>query len=495
MRVAIIYPNLDGTVPSLDMGVAYLATYLNERTPHQVRIIDPTFHRRHWESYIRTELDSFGPDVVGMSIVSLYFDYAKEIAGQVKRRRDVPIIVGGFQATMAPEETMGVKDFDALCIGDGEYTMEEYLQALEGGRDLESVKGIWFRRDGGIVRNEMRPHIDDLDCLPVPNYDLFDDIDKYLYFLQRLYIIGSRGCPYSCAFCAESILHKINPGKRFRWREPRRYVGEIKELYDRYGLRGMKAAHAYDSVFTFDLEWLKEWVDEYKKLNLHRKLPYSVFLKADAHNASNEKLALLSESGCVQVRIGIEAGDDAMREKVLNKKGSSGKVLPEIVDKCNQLGFIVKTYSIFGIPGDTKETIRATYNLGRKLKPHVPLFFSYTPLPRTPLAERVSMMNKSRDAQTMYSFHYSKGAANPGVPPSFVPRMILKSYLYFGSRLIWETFISNPLTFLPRMISRVYCGISWGNSMLSVLGYALINPEFWPKLSARIKKRWLRENR
>ena len=475
--------------------MAYLATYLDERTHHQVRIIDPTFHRRHWESYISTELDKFGPDVVGISVVSLYFDYARSVARQVKQRHQLPIIVGGYQATMAPEETMEVEEFDALCIGDGEYTMEEYLEALEGRRALESVGGLWFKRQGEIIKNEKRPHIENLDDLPMPNYDLFDDIDKYLYFLQRLYVIGSRGCPYSCTFCGESILNKINPGKRFRLRDPRGYVREIRTLYDKYKPRGMKAAHIYDSVFTFDVKWLREWVDEYKRLGLAEELPYSAFLKADRRNASAEQLALLNESGCVQVRIGIEAGDDAVREKVLNKKGSSGNVLPEIIDKCNQLGFIVKTYSIFGIPGDTRETIRATYNLGKKLKLHVPLFFSYTPLPGTPLAERVSMMNEPRDAQTIYSFHYSKGARNPGVPPNFVPRMILKSYLYFGSRLIRDTFVTNPFIFLPRVVSRMYRGILWGNSMLSAFGYALIDPVFWPKLSARIKKQWLRENK
>ncbi len=495
MKVAIVYPNLDGTVPSLDMGVAYLATYLKERTGHQVRIIDPTFRRRDWRSYIEGEIRRFQPDAVGISVVSLYFDYAREIARRIKRIRPVPMIVGGFQAMMAPEETMRVPEFDALCIGDGEEALAEWLQALEGKRDLSGVRGIWYRRGGEIVRNEPRPHNPDLDSLPVPDYDLFADIDKYLYFLQRLYVIGSRGCPYDCAFCAESMLKGVCPGRRFRLRDPRRYVREIKVLYDRYRHRGMKAAHLYDSVFSFDLDWLKAWADEYRSLGLDRALPYSAFLKADRHNASEEKLDLMKESGCVQVRIGMESGDDAIRETVLRKKGSSGSVFPEIVDSCNRRGIIVKTYAIFGIPGDTKRTIRATYNLARRMELHVPLFFSYTPLPGTDLATRAAEMNESADAQTMYSFHYSRGAKNPGVPPSFVPRMILKSYLVFGGRLVWMTFLANPMIFLPRIISRLFRGVQWSNSILSAFGYALISPEFWPALSSRIERRWLRKHR
>lgn len=492
MKICLVYPNLDGTPQSLDMGVAYLATYINERTHHKVRIVDPTFHRRDSQTYIRKQIEAFQPDVIGISIVSLYFDYAKKIAKQIKVYCNVPIIVGGFQAIMAPEETMKAEEFDAICTGDGEFTLVEYLQALEIKSNLKNVKGIWFRENGNIVKNEKREYNKDLDSLPIPNYDLFDDIDKYLYYLQRLYVIGTRGCPYSCTFCAESILCNLNPGKRFRERNPEKYVQEIEYLYNKYKHRGMKAAHIYDSVFTFNETWFKQWTCEYKKKGLHKVLPYSVFLKADRHNASEEKIKLLADSGCLQVRIGIESGDDYIREVIINKKGSGENIALDIINKCNKYGLIVKTYAIFGIPGDTKESIQKTFNYCRTPLIHIPLLFSYTPLPNTPLAKKVRIMNESKSAEKMYSFHYSKGVKNEGVPPSYVPWMILKSYFYFGSRLAWNTFLSNPEVFFLRMLSRIFMGFLHGCSLLCTAGYALISPEFWPNLSRWIRKKWER---
>jgi len=492
MKVCLVYPNLDGSPQSLDMGVAYLATYLDERTPHEVKIVDPTFHKRKALTYIREQINAFRPDVVGISVVSLYFDYARRIARDIKDHYNVPIIAGGFHAVMMPEETIAVKEFDAVCTGDGEYTITEYLDKLESGGDLRTVKGLFFKEDGRVIKNEKREHIANLDDLPTPNYDLFDDIDKYLYYLQRLYVIGSRGCPYNCSFCAESVLCNLNPGKRFRERDPVKYVEEIDHLYKKYKDRGMKAAHLYEAVFTFNNKWFRAWAEEYQRRGLHKILPYSTFLKADRHNASPETIRLLAESGCRQVRIGIESGDDEIRESVINKKGSGGDVAWDVIRCCNKYGIIVKTYAIFGIPGDTKESIYKTYRYCASPFIHIPLLFSYTPLPNTPLAQRVKEMNECESTEKMYSFHYSKGAKNEGVPLWYVPMMITRSYLHFGLRLIWATFVSNPLTLIPRIVSRFYRGLVWGCPALLTVGYALISPEFWPGLSKRIRNKWKR---
>ncbi len=492
MRFAIIYPNLDGTPHSLDMGVAYLATYIDERTDHQVKIIDPTFHTRHWRDYMRKQVESFNPDVVGISVVSLYFDYARIIARFVKTIRPVPIIVGGYHTMMNPDETAAVPDFDAICTGEGEHTLAEYLDRLSSGDDLQAVKGLWFKDGGVLVKNEKRPFNDDLDSLPIPNYNLFDDIDNYLYYLGRLYVIGTRGCPYRCSFCAESVLDSSNPGRRYRERDPKNYVAEIEYLYRTYRNRGMKAAHVYDAVFTFNGSWFREWAEEYQKRGLHEVLPYTTFLKADQRNASEEKLRLLAESGCLQVRIGLESADQGIREEVLNKKGNSPEITREILNTCNRYGMIVKTYCMIGIPGDTLSSIRKTYEFSKTPLIHVPLYFAYTPLPSTPLAERFQSVHRTGGTERIYSYHFSRGAKNEGVPSWYVPWTLIKSYVYYGTRLAWNIFLSNPVIFIPLMLSRIIKGLVFGAPPMISAGYALIHPGFWPGLSRLIRKRWLR---
>ncbi len=490
MNFALVYPNLDATPQSLDMGVAYLATYISERTHHNLKIIDLTFHKRNWESYLKRRIKELQPDAIGISVVSLYFDYAKAISASIKKYHNVPIIAGGFQATMAPEETIATPGFDAVCIGDGEYTLEEYLKTLEEKGNLREVKNLLYKENGVVIRNELRSFSPDLDALPMPNYDLFEDIDKYLYFMKRLYVIGSRGCPYRCAFCSESVLEQMNGARRYRLRDPRKYVREILCLYNKYGKRGMSAAHVYDAVFTFNNKWFAAWADEYAKTGLSKVLPYSAFLKADRNSATKEKIKLLADSNCLQVRIGIESGDDEIRENIIKKKNPGSGFIKDVIAECNKHGLIVKTYCILGIPGDTKKSIRDTYNFCKSRYVHIPLFFSYTPIPGTPLAEKASGMHKTGNSAETYSFHFSEGAKNEGVPRRYVPWMIIKVYLVFGSRLAWNLLLSNPGIFLGRMVSRIVKGTIYGGKLSITTGHALINPEFWPRLSKRVKRRY-----
>ena len=114
MKFAIINPNLLGSISGLDMGIAYTCTYIHERTKHDVKIVDLSFHRRTWKRYMRKNLQEFNPDVIGISIVSPYFDYSKRVAKEVKKYFDKPVIVGGHHPTLRPEECIAVPEFDEI---------------------------------------------------------------------------------------------------------------------------------------------------------------------------------------------------------------------------------------------------------------------------------------------------------------------------------------------------------------------------------------------
>jgi hypothetical protein len=108
------------------------------------------------------------------------------------------------------------------------------------------------------------------------------------------------------------------------------------------------------------------------------------------------------------------------------------------------------------------------------------------------LAELVEVMHERHKTEKMYSFHFSKGARLKGVPKMYVPWLILKTYIFFGSRLAWNTFLANPVIFFPRMFSRILMAIKYGAPLSVATGHALINPEFYPNLSKRIRKKWER---
>ena len=76
---------------------------------------------------------------------------------------------------------------DAVIIGEGEPAFHELLDATAGGDSYEGITGLWYKPNGEIIKNAPRGWITDINELPWPNYDLWEDIDKYLYYLQQLW--------------------------------------------------------------------------------------------------------------------------------------------------------------------------------------------------------------------------------------------------------------------------------------------------------------------
>jgi radical SAM superfamily enzyme YgiQ (UPF0313 family) len=497
MKVAIIFPNLNGSPQTLDLGVGYLATYIEQCTKHQVKIIDTTFHRRHWREHVRKQIEEFKPDVIGFSVFSVLWDYTKEIARDIRTYYRVPHIAGGYQAILAPEETAECDLIDVICTGEGELTLAEYLDALEQGRPLKEVQGIWYRENGQVIKNGMRPAIPDLDTLPFPNWDLFEDIEKYLYFLGRLYVIGSRGCPYRCTFCAETSLERkdLFAGKRWRERTPERYVEEVAYQYEKFKNRGMVGAHMFDTVFSFNDKWLDRWVEAYRAKGLHEKLPFTIFVRPDKHNASPAKIARLAEAGCAQVRMGIESGNDVVRKGELRKPGCTNNGIEEITAMLSENGILAKTYSIIGFPHDTKDSIRATIRFADNPLVQTQFVLSYTPIQGTPMAMKMKEGMNSKGTKNVYSFHFSGGVKNPNYGKHHVDLMLLWCYLYFGTKQALLSFVSDPIGFLRVVPSRIFMGFVWGNPLLLTTLYGIIHASFWDGWRRTQKRRWARKYR
>lgn len=491
MKVAIIFPNLHAMPQTLDLGIGYLATYIKEKTHHQVKVIDTTFHSRDWQNHVRKQIEEFQPDVIGFSTFSVLWDCTKLIANDIfTYYKKVPVIVGGYQAIMVPDETIEAKEVDAICTGEGEHTLEEYLNRLEKNESLKDLKGIWYKEsDGRIVKNQPRPAIPSLDTLPFPDWDLFDDIDKYLFFLGRLYAIGTRGCPYKCSFCAETALEITFNGERFRERNPLKYVEEIEYQFNKYKNRGMKAVHLFDTVFSFSDDWLEKWSEEYIKKGLNTKLPYTAFARPDTHNVSLKKVDLLAQSGCAQVRIGIESGDSDIRKSELRKPGCNNNTIYDVIQRLNNRNILVKTYSIIGFPHDDKRSISQTIKFTDNSLTQTKFVLSYTPIPGTPMAKKAIQMNREKNIQK-YSFHFSGGVKNNNYGPHYVHISLLWCYLLFGTKQAWLSFKSAPLTFLKIVPSRIFMGFMWGNPLLLTTLYSLIHADYWCGWRKSQEKYW-----
>ncbi len=475
MRISILSPNLSGDPSIVDIGVTCLATYLNERTEHRARIVDFTYHARDWPQHLRRSIEEFQPDVIGISAVSMYMQYIKPMLRWIKRRYDLPIILGGYHTTLLPDETIDLDEVDAICIGDGEFSVTGYLDALAAGQPLDGIDGIWFKRDGEVVRNGLREQIQDIDRLPIPDYDLWEDFDRFLFYNGVVYVIGNRGCPYSCTYCSEFPMRERLPGRYLRVRDPAAYAREIEHHWRKYGDRGMRVAHSFDPVFTSDRDWVTAFCDEYVRIGLADELPFSCFSRADLLDEG--KVRDLARANAKVVRIGIEAGNEAIRRDVYNKP-ITDETYRRVFRMLHDHGIAVTGYNILGGPGESKATLWDTFRFVRELEVDRPIFFTYRPLPTTEAARLVAELGGRVDEagwEDIDSLHKRSNVYTKDLTPRDIERFRYTCLAYFTSSRMFSQVREQKHRFVTNLARYIVRGTRDGLDLQYILGYFLVS--------------------
>ncbi|MFC1889470.1 B12-binding domain-containing radical SAM protein [Thermodesulfobacteriota bacterium] len=475
MHITLINPNLSGDVSILDIGLGYLSTFLNERTGHRAEIVDLTYHRRDWRRRLGEELDRHRPDAIGITCNSLYMHYIRDIIRRIKDEDDIPIVLGGYHVSLLPEESIAEEGVDAICIGDGEKPLTAYLDRLEAGREPSDIQGLWYRKDGQVRKSELCELTQDIDSLPVPDYDLWKDIDKFLFFNGMIYFIANRGCLYNCSYCSMAPMKESIPGEHFRKRDPAMFAEEILHQWRKYRGRGMRIAHMFDSVFTVDPDWLHAFCTSYRELGLADDLPFSIFSRADT--LDEPTIAMLAAANCRIVRIGIEAGDERIRNEVY-QKNITNDTFRDVFRLLHRHGIHATGYNILGGPGETAETLRATYRFAKELEVDRPIFFTYRPLPKTKGIEHVYAYGGKIDFEKMETIDSLHGGANV-YTGSLTPRQIIwfrrKCLLVFSTIRILKLIRMQKARFFINFIKFLIVGLRHGVSPQYIAGYFLVS--------------------
>ena len=353
MRVAIVappYPLEEAPAPPL--GVTYVAAAF-EAAGAEVRIFDYIVSRYSPEK-LRAQLDAFQPDVLGATSVTLNFPQAAEIVCEAKRHRPALVtLMGGPHVSFTAEESLrAYPGIDMIVMGEGEATIAELMAAGMRPENMEGIKGLAYRVDGGIAVNEPQPFINDIDVLPLPARHLLP-LSRYQALGFSISIITSRGCPYSCIFCQGRRM----VGNKVRMRSPVLVVDEIEQIIA-YGINRINVA---DDLFVSSPQRVKEVCEEIVRRGL--RFSWSAF--ARVNTVDKDTLILMRETGCDSISFGVETGNPEMMERI-RKKITLDQVR-HAVSLCREAGIIPHTSFIAGLPGETPETLRETEEFASRL--------------------------------------------------------------------------------------------------------------------------------
>lgn len=361
------------------MWLSYAAGYAEKRG-HEVHLWDAPADG--WSvSEILAKLQEFQPDlvVVSTSTPSIYNDV--EIAAKIKKNLpEVFVVLVGVHVSALPDETLAINSaVDAVAIGEFDETIVELAEHLEGGSGPDGVAGLAYQcgeEARGIIVNPPRNLIENLDEIPWVSrtYKKFLNYRNYFYSgnLYPLVVFNtSRGCPHRCSFC---VYPQTFTGHRFRCRSAGDVVDEIEYVAKEFSPLGEIMFE--DDTLTINKTRTMKLCEEISRRNVKIRWSCNARVQLDL-----ETMKLMKRSGCRSLLVGFESGS----QNVLNgmQKGNKLELYQRFMQDSRQVGLLVNGTFLVGCPGETSETMRATLELAKRLKPDVAQFFPVMVYPGT----------------------------------------------------------------------------------------------------------------
>ena len=327
-------------------------------------------------------------DVIGASCMTRDWPGAHALFARIES--SAYVVVGGYHASLAPNEVAECDGVDAIVIGEGEGPMRAILDALQEGRRPRTQDGLWCRQENFEGPPPVAAAEPDIETLPHWDYDVFGEMQSILRegintfgplvdgFLP---VRAGRGCPFSCAYCSAPRWGALNGfAKATRnTRDVESLCAELASLRDRYSVEGFEF---WDEHFPMQLPWLEAFAACYAS---EVGMPFKVEMHPNA--ATRRRLELLKQAGCVLFHCGIEAGDEAFRIETLNRRTPDAR-LQQVFDDCRELGLETSASLMTMLPGETREQQAKTTALLHRLRPGSFMWSNYHPLPGTPLGRR-----------------------------------------------------------------------------------------------------------
>ncbi len=390
MKILFIYPHIgDGSrrQPKVKRyfpwGVATVMRCLEDEG-HEISLLD-IYGNDLLPHEVKERLRSQTYECVCISGFASYnYAYILWLAQTAKNLQgDVPVIIGGVLADLHYDLLLTKPEIDICVLGEGERTAVELFRTMD---QLDSINGIAFKKDGNVVKTASRELIQDLDSLPLPNFDLWnmkkylrgnlwaDDVStRYSEFpgnlpkpdelTPNMSVFFGRGCPFSCKFCSRSY-------QNVRYKTPDKVITELKYLKKKFGI---KAFHFYDELVVFRKKAVLELCDKIKPLDVYWDCQGRV-------NTVDEKLMqIMKENNCYSIGFGFESGSTKMLQAM--GKGVTREDNLRVLNAAKKTGMHLKIQLMCGYPGETEQTVAETVSM-MKMSQLPPRRMSWTtPLP------------------------------------------------------------------------------------------------------------------
>jgi anaerobic magnesium-protoporphyrin IX monomethyl ester cyclase len=423
-------------------GLLALAAYAErELKGLEIEVVDCQAEGLDWKT-LEKRMSAFKPHVVASSGFTCNAYGCAKVAQIAKTlNQDIATVLGGQHFSFTDAESMrSFPEVDFVVRGEGELTLAHLIRALRDGSDLTGIDGLSFRHNDGVIRNQPRALMEDLEQLPFPAYHLVEkNLDKYHFNMMAgssryMIIEGSRGCSHRCSFCTQ---WKHWNG-RWRAKSPKRLAEDMARLRDEYGAGFIWLT---DDNFEFGKRG-RQLAEELRKREFNESTPWFLQARTDDIVQHPNVVSQLSAAGNNWQLIGVENHSP----QVLNefRKGEKVEDAGHAVRILKQNGVLAQAMVIIGSRNDTRTSINQLREFTLDLDPELAIFTALTPMPGTELYEEALREGWIEDANFA---HYDM--AHAVMPTETLSRAEVQEELY----QCYREFFGTPIRVLRGMFS------------------------------------------
>jgi radical SAM superfamily enzyme YgiQ (UPF0313 family) len=299
------------------------------------------------------------PHIVGFSATTCQINHLNYIAAEIKEISSAFLICGGPHPTLYPHCLSEIPALDAIVRGEGELPMNDLLSAFENNTDILTIDNFWFRNNGTIEKNGLRPLVADLDTFTFPDKDSLDYQQIIDENAGRNRFLFSRGCTFNCTFCSNHAYSAIYGQRYYRRKSPQKAIEEIEMDATKYSFRTITFD---DDTINLNKKWFYEFFSLYRTTF---RFPFICNVRPDIIN--EDMIKFLKEAGVYQVYIGVEHGNETFRELILRRKMTNKRIIRtfSLFEKYN-----IKCHAqlMVGLPYENKSLFLDTVRLCRELR-------------------------------------------------------------------------------------------------------------------------------
>lgn len=379
----------------IPLGISYISSVLKQQGHNTYAVlfvqgisIEKNIH------YLQEDTE-----LICLSITSQdCWTYIQPTLNKIKQHcKKAKIIVGGPFITLAYDNIIKDENVDAVCIGEGEKAIVEYIESYKTNNLNKKIDNLYIKENGKIIKCDKSVFIENIDILPYPDRHMWDN---WTFDLQQHKVLTERGCPYKCIYCANHKLAKASQGVYLRHRNTEDIINEIKVIKNEYSQLTSIVLYSENAASN-----IEKFINLCKLLEIYNnsldnKINYTIILNVTKNLVKNKEIfSAIKRANIKWVMFGFETASKEIRKK-LNRPDYDNKDILKFCKEMKKNKIHVTVYAMLCYPYETTKTYFETVKWLRFFQPDAIGWFFMGPPKNTELYKKLIINNEEKDKIT-----------------------------------------------------------------------------------------------